>query len=142
MSVEKVLQLVSFPAGADLSAKQFHLLEMASDGEVVAANAAGDKIVGVLQDKPAAAARAASVAIGGITKVALSSTAASSAILIGSKLVANGAGRAILATAGTPTQYVIGRSLTVTTTSTSTGGVGNQIGSMQITHEGMGSTVA
>lgn len=140
MSIEKGLQTVSFPAGADLSAKQYHLLEQASDGELTAANAAGDAIVGVLQNKPAAAARAASVAIGGVTKVALSSTAASSAITRGDQLVANSAGRAVKFDGTSASHYIIGRSLTTTTTGTAAG-VGNQIGSMQITHEGFGSTV-
>ena len=141
MSVEKGLRTITFAAGADLSAKQFHLLELATDGEVTAANAATDKIIGVLQNKPAAVARAASVAIGGITKIALSSTAAGTAVIPGSKLVANTAGKAILGTVAGPTQYVIGRSLTTTTTGTSAAAV-NQIGSMILTYEGFGSTVA
>ena len=142
MSVSKGLQTVSFPAGADLSAKQFHLLELASDGEVTASNASTDKIIGVLQNKPAAAARAANVAIGGITKVAMTSTAAGSAITRGDQLVSStgGAGKAAKFNGTSLNHYIIGQALTTTTTGTAAG-VGNQIGSMLLTYEGFGSTV-
>ena len=140
MSVEKGLQQVSFPAGADLSAKQYFFVEMASDGEVTAVNAATDKIIGVVQNKPAAAARAAAVGIGGVTKVAMSSTAAGAAITRGDQLVANTAGRAVKFDGSSANNYIAGTSLTTTTTGTAAG-VGNQIGSMLLTHEGFGSTV-
>ena len=140
MSVEKGLHTVSFPAGADLSAKQFFLLELASDGEVTGSNATTDKIVGVLQNKPAAAARAANVAIGGITKVAMTSTAASSAITRGDQLVSSASGRAAKFNGTSANAYIIGQALTTTTTGTAAG-TGNQIGSMLLTYEGFGSTV-
>lgn len=140
MAVEKALQLVTFPAGADLSAKQYHLVEMASDGEVTAANAAADNIVGVLQNKPAAAARAANVAINGITKVAASSTAAGGGFARGTALVSNAAGKVVEFDGSSPSHYIIGRSLTTVSTGT-VAGAGNSIISMQITHEGEGSTV-
>lgn len=140
MAVEKALTLVTFPAGADLSAKQYHLLEQASDGEVTAANAAADVIVGVLQDKPAAAARAAGVATAGISKVAASSTAASGGFTPGQALVANAAGKAAKFDGTSANAYIIGRSMDTVTTGTAAG-VGNSIISMHITHEGQGSTV-
>ena len=140
MAVEKALQLVTFPAGADLSTKQYHLVEQASDGEVTAANAPGDAIVGVLQNKPAAAARAASVAIGGITKVAASSTAGGGAFTPGTQLIANSAGRVVEFAGSDASHYIIGRSMDTTTTGTAAG-AGNSIISMHITHEGFGSTV-
>lgn len=140
MAVEKGLRTVSFPAGANLSAKQFHLLEQATDGEVTAANAATDAIVGVLQNKPAAAARAATVAIAGVTKVAASSTAAGGGFIPGTALVANSAGKAVEFGGTAQSHYIIGRSLDTTTTGTAAG-VGNQIISMLLTYEGQGSTV-
>lgn len=140
MAVEKALQLVSFPAGADLSAKQFHMLEQAADGEVTAANAATDNIVGVLQNKPAAAARAANVAIGGITKVAASSTAAGGGFAPGTALVSNAAGKAVEFGGTNAAAYIVGRSMDTTTTGTAAG-TGNSIISMLLTYEGEGSTV-
>lgn len=59
---------VTLEAGADLSAKQFYFVSVAADGQV---DPTGDGLMadGVLQNDPAAAGRAATVAIGGITKV-------------------------------------------------------------------------
>lgn len=140
MSVEKALQLVSFPAGADLSAKQYHIVDMASDGEVTFVTAATDVPVGVLQDKPAAAARAASVAVNGITKVAASSTAAAGGFAIGAALVGNAAGKAVEYDGTSLTSFILGRALQAATTGTAAG-VGNTIISMQMTWEGQGSTI-
>ena len=139
MSVEKALQLVTYPASADLSAKQYHLVDNATAG-VTFTTAATNVPVGVLQNKPAASGRAASVAIAGITKIAMSSTAAAGGFAIGTQLVSNGAGKAVEFNGTGADHYIIGRSLTTTTTGTAAG-VGNVIGSMQITHEGFGSTV-
>ncbi len=140
MAIEKGLRTISMPAGADLSAKQFFLVELASDGEVTAINAATDKPFGVLQNKPAAAARAANVAIGGVTKVAMSSTAAGEAITRGDQLVPMALGRVAKHDGTSANNYVIGTSLTTTTTGTAVT-TGNQIGSMLLTYEGFGSTV-
>lgn len=59
---------VTLEAGQDLSAKQFYFVSMSSDGQI---DPAGDgaKAVGVLQNDPAAAGRAAEVAIVGVTKM-------------------------------------------------------------------------
>lgn len=43
-------------AGADLSAKQYHIVKLDSDGEVVLASAATDAILGVLANAPKAGA--------------------------------------------------------------------------------------
>lgn len=61
-------QVVSLEAGADLSTKQFFFVSVSADGQV---DPTGDgaHADGVLQNKPAAAGRAAEVAIGGITRV-------------------------------------------------------------------------
>lgn len=59
---------VSLEAGQDLSTQQFRFVTLASDGQV---DPTGDGLyaTGVLQNAPAAAGHAASVAISGITKV-------------------------------------------------------------------------
>ncbi len=140
MAVEKALQLVSFPAGADLSAKQYHIVGMKSDGEITFKTAATDTPLGVLQNKPAASGRAAAVAINGITKVAASSTATGGGFAIATQLVSNAAGKAVEFDGTSENHYIIGRALGATTTGTAAG-TGNSIISMQLTHEGFGSTV-
>lgn len=69
---------VTLEAGQDLSAKQFFFVAVASDGQV---DPAGDGAFaqGVLQNDPAAAGRAAEVAISGITKVVCGGTVAAAA---------------------------------------------------------------
>ena len=59
---------LSFIAGADLSAKQYYLVEMSADQTVTVANATTDKIVGVLQNKPTAG-QIARVRVHGVTRV-------------------------------------------------------------------------
>jgi hypothetical protein len=86
----------TFLAAADLSAKQYHLMRM-SDGKTInqASNAAGLHNIGVLQNKPAAAGRAATLCLGGVSKVV-----AGAAITAPALLMSNGSGRAITATSG------------------------------------------
>jgi len=59
---------ITLEAGQDLSTKQFYFVSVAADGQV---DPTGDGLSadGVLQNDPAAAGRAATVAIGGVTKV-------------------------------------------------------------------------
>lgn len=74
MAIEQKLQTLTFPAHADLSAKQYYAVSFLSTGDVDVATA-GKACTGILQDKPTAAGRAASVAQSGISKVALSASA-------------------------------------------------------------------
>ena len=83
-----------FEASADLSSKQYHIMaKNAVARQVFAANSDDDVIVGVLQNKPAATGRAATVRIGGITKVK-----AGAAVAVGDRVTADSAGRAIKST--------------------------------------------
>lgn len=83
------MDLVTFEAGADLSAKQYYFVDVSSDGQV---DPAGDGLfaIGVLQNTPAAAGRAATVCVGGITKVACGGT-----ITIGNPVASDSAGKAV-----------------------------------------------
>jgi hypothetical protein len=63
-------------AGADLSAQQFRFVKLNATGQVVACSVAGESAFGVLQDKPDAAGRAASVATLGVSKVLAGATIA------------------------------------------------------------------
>lgn len=57
-----------FEAAADLSAKQYHIVEMTAANKVNVCNAATDKPIGILQNKPKAG-EAAIVRMLGISKV-------------------------------------------------------------------------
>jgi hypothetical protein len=133
MAVEKGLEPLSFPASADLSARQYRCVSLASDGEVQAASA-GAYVMGILQNKPAAVGRAASVQTkaGAVTKVSASTTAGV-AITVGISLV-SGANGIVLASSTGGTAYRFGRA----TEALSTGLTG--IISAEITHEGPTST--
>ncbi len=86
-------------AGADLSTKQFFAVKVDTDGDVVLAGA-GEVAVGILQDKPAADGRAATVADGGVSKCVFGATVAPGALVM-----SDANGKLITATTG---NYVIG----------------------------------
>lgn len=60
---------VTLEASADLSAAQHKFVKLDSNGQVAVCAAVTDKPIGVLQDKPAAIGRAATVMVMGISKV-------------------------------------------------------------------------
>lgn len=61
---------ITVEAGSDLSSDQFKLVTLASDGQIdVTTNTSTTAVLGVLQNKPSAAGRAAEVMVYGITKV-------------------------------------------------------------------------
>jgi hypothetical protein len=132
MTVEQALTCVSYPASADLSAKQFFCVNLASDGEVQVATG-GAKVTGILQDNPAAVGRAAAVAIAGIPKVAAQALAGES-IAVGDILIASSIGKAIKGTTG-GTAFVFGRAAEALTTAVSAA-----IISCQLTFEGPASS--
>jgi Uncharacterized conserved protein (DUF2190) len=101
MSFQVPLFLPSgFEASADLSASQFRVVKLGSTG-IAVATAATDNIVGVLQDKPAAAGRACQVMVHGISRVV-----ASAAITKGAFLTATTGGKVVTTT--TAGQHIIG----------------------------------
>lgn len=94
---------VTLEAGGDLSAAQFTFVELASDGQVDQVASAGGDAVGVLLNDPAAAGRAAEVAIMGIAKVK-----AGAALTAGDRVQSDASGKAITAASG---DIVLGRAL-------------------------------
>ena len=94
MATEYDLENISAVAGADLSSSQFKFVESNSSGTVTVTNAAGEYALGVLQNNPASG-QAATVAIGGISKVVLGGTVA-----INDQISTDASGRAIAATTG------------------------------------------
>jgi hypothetical protein len=91
MAYEENLVCVTMEAGQDLSAKQFYFVEFATDGQIDPAGDGG-RAEGVLQNKPSAAGRAATVAISGISKVV-----AGGAITKGNLVSSNSSGKAQVA---------------------------------------------
>jgi len=132
MAIEKGLNCISFPASGDLSAKQYFLVQQASDEEIQVVSAKGGVCLGVLQNDPGAVGRAADVAYLGMTKVQASTTA-TGAISVGSQLIAAAGGKAIVASTG-GTAFVAGRAIEALTTGNSA------LISMLLTYEGASST--
>jgi len=103
------LRIPGLVAAADLSAKQYHIVTLATTAkQVKVAAAATGGLVGVLQNDPLAG-EAASVVCAGMTKVV---TAGS--VTIGALLTANSTGQATVTT--TANNSVVGRALTAATT--------------------------
>ena len=106
MAVNKRVTSISMPAGTDLSAAQFRIVKMESDGQVALATDGADPMIGILMNKPAAADRAAEVAIAG-SEVKIE---AGAALVTGDLVtaVAGGRGSAILGGTAAGTAYVVG----------------------------------
>jgi hypothetical protein len=94
MAYEIPLGKHSLEAGADLSAKQYFFMAIASDRQVDPAGA-GLATVGVLQNKPSAAGQAAE-----LQTLLISKVVAGEAIAIGASVASDAAGKARTAIAG------------------------------------------
>ena len=98
---------VTLVAGADLSAKQYTFVKVNSSGEAIAAAAATDIPIGVLQNAPTSGQEAEVLVVGG-TKIV-----AGAAISDGAQIGTTSAGKAAALVAGTDTtKYVVGTLLT------------------------------
>ena len=102
MATQENMLCVSLEASADLSAKQFCFMSVNASGQI-AATVAGVIAQGVLQDAPAAAGRAALVAIMGKTKVVCGG-----AVTRGGPVMSNASGQAVTATS---TNIILGTAL-------------------------------
>ena len=94
MAVMQSRDTRSFVAGEDLSAKQFKLVTLESDGQVDVADSAGDNCIGILLNAPNAGA-AATVAISGKVMVEAGGT-----IAAGAAVQADANGDALTAASG------------------------------------------
>lgn len=70
MAYDAIQQLISLPAGADLSSSQYCFVKVNSSGQAVLAATAGEAVIGVLQNKPTSG-QAAIVCVGGESKVVI-----------------------------------------------------------------------
>lgn len=86
MATEGILLAVpGLEAAADLTGKQFYAVKIVAPDTVNVCTAVGEYITGVLQDEPAAAGRAANVAVFGRTKaVAGGAIGATDKVMVGS----------------------------------------------------------
>jgi hypothetical protein len=98
--------VLSIPAGADLSAKQYTFVKISGTG-VVSTAAATDAPIGVLLNDPKEGETAA-VAVSGVVKLK-----ASAAIVAGVLVGTTSTGTAVTLSAGTDTtKYILGRAIT------------------------------
>jgi hypothetical protein len=98
--------VLSIPAGADLSAKQYTFVKL-SGSTVIAAAAATDLPIGVLLND-AASGETAAVAVSGVVKLK-----ASAAIAVGALVGTTSTGTGVSLAAGTDTtKYILGRAIT------------------------------
>lgn len=106
MAIENLGTVVTFPANADLSSSQYCFVSLNSSGNV-AVTGDGAHATGVLQNDPAAAARAASVALNGVTKVKAGGT-----VTAGGLVASDSTGRAVDVVSG---DYILGEALEAAT---------------------------
>jgi len=99
---------VSITAGADLSALQYTFVKLNSSGQVVAATAIGDVVLGVLQNAPTSG-KTAEVCVHGVTKVK-ASAAITLPSLIGTTTGAKSVGVTAVNTGAT--KSVLGQAIT------------------------------
>ena len=97
---------ITLEAGGDLSAAQFLFVTLATDGQVDVTGSAGGAAIGVLQNDPDAAGRAATVRVLGPTKL----VAGENGIEPGERLQADSDGKALVAASG---DYVLAISLSL-----------------------------
>jgi len=114
MAIQSPVHYFSFAATNDLTGKQFYLVDCdaatstSSITNVITPTAAGQKVLGVLQNKPAAG-QEAQVMLLGISKVV-----AGAAVAAGDLVMSDNQGRAVTATpagAFPATNFIVGRAL-------------------------------
>lgn len=74
--------VLPFEAGADLSAKQHYLVYLDSALKIQLVDAITRPAIGILQNKPDASGKEASVCVGGVSKIVLGATLAAG-VLVG-----------------------------------------------------------
>ena len=104
----EILRTRSFPASADLSADQYCIVDLDSNGNIALPSAGADAI-GVLQDKPKRLGEACSVCSpGDITKIVAAGT-----ITAGQHFMSDASGHAV---ACTSSAHALGKALVTTAT--------------------------
>lgn len=96
MATEHGILDLSYPAATDLSSKQFCAVTMRSDGAVNSIASTTTPIIGILQDDPDAAGRAAAVRLSGESKMVVDGS--TNGIYPGYRLGVNASGVGIMTT--------------------------------------------
>jgi hypothetical protein len=107
MASENILDCITLEAGADLSAKQYYFVTQAADDGQVDPTGDGALANGVLQNKPDAAGKAATIATRGVSKVV-----AAAAITRGDTVSSDASGKANTVASG---DYPLGKALEAAT---------------------------
>lgn len=95
MAKEESLQKISLPVAADYSASQYCFGSIDSNGRFALVSLSGSQADGVLQDKPDAQDKIGCIGISGVTKAK-----AGGSFSAGDLVMANNAGKVVLATSG------------------------------------------
>lgn len=101
MATQTALTCITLPAGGDLSAHQWKFMTVNSSGQAILQTTVNGRVVGVLQNDPAAAGREAEVAVAGVVKALVGGTA----VAAGDEVEVTAAGLALTA-AGTGSNIV------------------------------------
>ncbi len=96
MASENLGKQITLPASGDLSTKQFRFVQVDSNGRAAPLAVAGADSAGVLQNKPGAIDRAATVMVG----VGISKVAAGAVTTNGGPVASDNQGRAVNAASG------------------------------------------
>lgn len=98
------LEFESFVAAGDLSTKKHYFMKLSADRTVTTCAAVTDKPIGVLYNKPAAAGRAAQIAVEGRVEIVAGGTVAA-----GDKVGTHSDGTVVAYVPGTDTtKYIVG----------------------------------
>ena len=103
MAVDELVQCITLKAGADLSAKQYFVVDISSTSETIEVAGNAEDAIGILYNDPDAAGKAATVAIGGCPLAIAGGTIAS-----GARLGVDAAGEVVTAASS---DEIIGRAL-------------------------------
>ena len=103
MAVDFGGQDITVTSSADLSEKQFYAVTLETSGKIALADSAGEKCLGILQNKPSADGKIGRVRINGVSKVVVSTS-----VEEGAELSAMAAGKLTPALAG---HYVLAMAL-------------------------------
>lgn len=96
MAFQDLGKTISRPAAADHSSNQFKFMKIDSNGRAALCDTIGERVDGVLQDKPSAIGQAGSLMVGvGVTKITLGAT-----LSAGDLVTTSAAGVAVAAQSG------------------------------------------
>lgn len=96
MAYEEILQSITLEADADLSTHQYRFMEVSGVHNCGTVSASGQRVLGVLQNKPDASGAAATVAVHGVSKVEAGGT-----VTAGDEIATDASGKAVTAASGT-----------------------------------------